>query len=264
MILGINWYREFPEGLYTFEFFKFKRSPGGMADHPPELVTSVSVADSNKLKSELLNLLEKHNQTSIFFKQNGNNALIEISWYHLYDYDFLFALEVEKLLRQENAKQVEVSYKESELQKLGNFDFHQKHYYPKSNYLKIVHAGPKYRNACLNFISATCNMSSNKVESFIKEVKLLANECGIFSFYYSEKSIESKSNLVLYLTNGRQGIDLIKMTVVDIKRFEMGFERLAELYKVEEGIIGNWENHPSGIKEIVCIDDKEYHPIFSK
>lgn len=262
MVLGINWYREFPKGLYKFEFFKFKRSPGGMADYPPELVTSVSVTDSDKLKSKLLELLEKHNQASIFFKQNSNNALIEISWYHLYDYDFLFALEVEKLLNQENAKQVELNFKDSELQKLGNYDFHQNQYYPKSKFLKIVHSGPKYKNACLNLISITCNMNTNKVESFIQEVKVLANECGIFSFYYSEKSIESKSNLVLYLTNGRQGIELKKMNVVDVKHFETEFEKLAEVYEMDEGIIGTWENHPSGIKRIVCIEDKEYHPIF--
>lgn len=264
MILGINWYREFPEGLYEYDFFKFKRSPGGMADYPPELIASVIVSDSEKLKQELLKLLEKHNQASIFFKQNDNNALIEISWYHLYDYDFLFALEVEKILNQEDAKCSEANYKDSELQKLGNYGFHQNQYYPKSKYLKIYHSGPKYRNACLNFISITCNMTTDKVKLFIHNLSELANDCGIFSFYYSEKTINEKSNLVLYLTNGRQGLRLQKMKLIDVKRFEKEFEKLADIYDVKEGIIGNYENHPSGIKEIVCIEDKEFHPIFSK
>ena len=261
MILGINWYREFPKGIYEYVYFKFRRSPGGFADFPPELYTSIKVNRPENLKTEIITLLEKHDQASIFLKQNGDNLYIEISWYHLFDYDFLFALEIEKLLIKENAEYIEISYKDSEFQKLGNHKLHESQYYPKSEFLKIVHSGPKYKNACLNIISITCNLKSKKVFDFIQEVEKLANNCGIFSFYYSEKKIKFKSNLILYLTNGRQGLKLEGMKIIDVRKFEEIFEKIAIKYSVKEGIIGDWENHPSGITEIICIEDKEYHPL---
>ena len=258
MILGVNWYRDFPDGLYDYEFFKFKRSPGGFADYPPELVTSVEATDNNILKQKLNSLLNKFDKASVFYKQNGNHSLIEISWYHLYDYDFLFALEVEKMLTEIKAKYSEVSYKESKLEKLGNYEFQQNHYYPKSDFINVVHSAPGLNNSCLKLIRIDGHIKSSDLKNFATELARLATLSNTLCCYYSESKKGEFSNFYVFLTNGRQGVNLNEMLVSDGKQIEKDVDQLTKKYNVKTGFVGDHTNWPTGKKVVLNITDKEF------
>lgn len=264
MILGINWYREFPVGLYNYKYFEFRRSPGGFADWPSELFTSILVGDNQELISAIEQLIQSHSQARIFIKQNENYFYLKVGWYHLYDYDFLLVLEIEKILRELNAlKIVDFDFKNCVLIKLGNHELYNRHYYPKIEGLTSVHSEMGKHNALTNALRIDCHLSNSKVEGFLSEVKLIANECKVYTIYYSKFEMPDITNLYVFLTNGRQGLGLKEMIVTDGKLLEEKLKAIFNIFDVENNQYGDSWKSPTREISIIDVQNKDYHRLLN-
>jgi hypothetical protein len=261
MILGVNWYREFPKGLYKYKFFDFKNSPGGFADWPAELYTSVKIPKPEEFIHILTSTVNTYKQARLFFKQSDNHIFVKIGWYHLFDFDFEITKKIDGELNRLGARRSVTNYSEVELQKLGDHNFHINHYHPKNKGLSLVHSAPGKKNSCIVSLRLDCHLDTDKISGFISDLKNVANKAGIYSIYYMEKQKGKTTYLYVFLTNGRQGLNLSDMVVSDGKLLENELTHLYTKYEVQSGIGGDYRNGPSGDKKIVEIQDIEFHQI---
>ena len=262
MILGVNWYREFPIGLYSYKYFEFQRSVGGFADWPAELYTSVKVEDSHRLINSIEILVQNHKQARIFMKQSDNYFYFMVGWYNLYDYDFLIVLEIEKILNELNANKIsKFEFKNVVLLKLGDHDFYNNQYYPRVEGLTNVHSEMGKHNSLVNALRFDCQLNNNKVRGFLTEIKSIANQCQIFTIYYSQIEMHDTTCLYVFMTNGRQGVALNDMVISDGKLLEKKLLNLMNTFDLNSS--QNKEEWKSPSKEIIVIDvqDKDYHQL---
>lgn len=265
MILGINWYREFPLGLYDYEYFEFQRSAGGFADWPAELYTSIKVQDNQKLINAIEGLILIHKQARIFMKHSDNYFYLMVGWYHLYDYDFLLVLEIEKILKELNAEKISIfDFKNCALIKLGDHDFYTRHYYPKIEGLSSVHSGLGKHNAHINALRLDCHLSNDKVKGFLSDIKTIANECNIFSIYYSKFEMPDISNLYVFMTNGRQGVGLRDMIISDGRLLEEKLKVSMNTFDVKNKQYGDIWKSPTNEIIIIDVQDKDYHQLLNE
>jgi len=266
MILGINWFREFPIELYDYKFFNFRRSPGGHADYPAELETLIQTSTCEQLVEQIQELVNCYKQARIFLKIRNNNLKIMIGWYSLFDFDFSFANEVERLLTKNNVNfSNEEGFTNEELLKLGNHNLYNEFKYPKIENSSIVYSSPGKNNAITSSLRIDCNVVKEEYNELIYKLNKIGDECNFNSIYISQKQSKSRDreNLSIFLTNGRQGRNLNEMIVSDGVKTEQMINNLDSENLIQFGQIGDWKFSPSKIKTIVRVEDKEYHNLLN-
>lgn len=258
MILGTYWYFDFPTDLYKFEYFEFRKGYGGHADNPAELVANIVSENPEKIISELRLLIKLYDEGFLFVYQDGHKLKIGTGAHQLYDYDFLIIAEVEKILRKEQiiiAKEQKLDNpiflritKENSLKNI---------IYPTKNILQIVGSELKKHNAENLKFRLDCNLSLDDKFNFIKELKIISKEENINVLFYYHKEFENKVNLMVFFTNGRQGLNLSNKQIVNSSNFENKIELAMLKSNVKCGHINGIDLYPQNGPKIEMIIEEE-------
>lgn len=259
MILGVYWYFGFPTGLYNFDYFEFRQGYGGHMDNPAQLIAKVTTQDPDKLLELLKSLIEKYPDGNLFIYQDSNNLQIGTGGHQLYDYDFQLIKEVESIFKSENLK-INHELKFENAQLIGFFNENKKGQitYPKKVFLQVVGSSLRKNNAETLALRMDCNLSLENKRSFISELSELSKSANINVFYYFDHDFLDRTNLMLFFTNGRQGLDFQEKQYSDIASFENTIEKLLNEYDVQLGHENGYGLYPENGPKIENIVDKEF------
>ena len=258
MVLGVYWYFDFPNELYSYEFFTYRKGLGGHADAPAELETIVETDDADGIVEALRALVKEHIDAFVFIYKSGNYLQIGTGGYNMHDYEFEIALKIEEILKNKKAKKVvHDSLKDAELIRL--FNEKSKKVWPSKKHFGLVSSSLMKYNAETSSIRFDCNVSEEEKDNFLNEMLTVTEAANINVVFYKEKKCGERYNLMLFFTNGRQGIGLKPKQKVAIVAFENGMEKLIQKHAVEIGLIGGFdENYPKGDYLILKIVDEEF------
>lgn len=211
MTIGTYWYSEFPSEFYNLEYFQFKGGGFGYAEIEAELFTTIEVNHPDRIISRLKDLIKIFNEGSLYIYEGENQIIIGIKSYTLFDYDFLFIAEIEKVLKEESIKKANI---ENDNYKYHNFFYlfdetYQKNKFQwKSRFLQLERTNLKNHNGFNIKIRLNCHLQSDKKVCYINDLKTICKQHRIEALYYFEKSINDTSNLMIFFGNGRQGLNL--------------------------------------------------------
>jgi len=258
MVLGVYWYYEFPEGLHTYEYFTFRKGLGGHADAPAELEADVSVDDPVNVINEIRVLVDKHPDAFIYIYTFENLLRIGTGGYAMHDFEFELIHQVETILKKYHAQStVFHSVTLAEMIKLYTIK-EIKNQYPTKKYFMLASSSPHKHNAETSNIRFDCNVDIHTKDAFLSEVTSSVTSADINVIFYSEKEFEDRCNLMLFFTNGRQGVGLKPKQRIDIEIFESVMEELIQKYAVQVGHVGGWDYYPIGKRVVLKIVDEEF------
>lgn len=258
MILGVYWYYDFPDGLHTYEYFKFSKGYGGHADNPAELVADVEVANPTLVIEELRTLVDLHPDAFMFIYTFENVLRIGTGGYAMHDFEFELIHKVEDILKRHTAQTTIFHLVNvAELIKFSNIEPIKK-MYPTKKYFTLAASSPHKYNSEYLSIRFDCNVDHKTKDVFLKEVALRITPAEIDVVFYSEKEFEGRYNLMLFFTNGRQGVGLKLKQRVDVEMFEDTMDELIQKYDVQIGHVGGWDYYPIGEKIVLKIVDAEF------
>lgn len=256
MILGVYWYYQFPEHLYHFSFFHFFKGIGGHANNPAELEAKVSVDDADRFLEKLEHLKSEFKNTYLFCKINGNQLMITMGDYCLFDYHFEFILEIEKLLILENAVSLGSKFPfEVQLTKKFNPEA-EKFQTLEHRFIQLTGSDFKKDNAENFSMRIDCNLPLEDKISFISDLIQICNEEYLAVFYYNDFDFKNHCNLMLIFTNGRQKKGQIQS--VDINSFGNKVRHLTQKYPLHFGHLESPKYYPLQGPHIELMVDEEY------
>lgn len=258
--LGVYWFFEAPKNLYQFDYFTFHKGRGGFAYNPTDLAVSFEsqyVDDILKQINELSTHFPYH--SGLFIYYDHNRVMIEISSYHFFDYDFLFALKIEEILSSKNIRLIKQFERNNKsVQKYNAHFLYLKTY---SDKIEVVGSPIRKYGAETLSLRIDCNIKTKQKERFIDTLKYIIKEHNIDIFYYYEKAISERTNLILFLTNGRQGYQLAQPQFIDIKSLAAEIEHLFVRFDLVSGLLGGMDYYPVSSKNKIpniqlMIDDE--------
>lgn len=259
MILGTYWYFAFPTDLYKFDFFEFKKGYGGHVDNPAELVASFETAHPGKIIDDLKELIDRYPEGTLFICQENNKLRIGTAGHQLFDYDFLIITEVEKLLKNHKAYLIkDEGFSNPAITRICNKTDQDKIIYPKKGFLQVVGSDLKKHNAENVKLRLDCHLELADKDKFVNELKAVATEEQIDVFFYYDQDFNDKTNLMLFFTNGRQGLHLAKKKFIDTARMEEKIEKIALANKVEFGHISGAGLYPQNGPKIEMMIEQEF------
>ncbi|MEN7548839.1 hypothetical protein AAG747_13035 [Rapidithrix thailandica] len=254
MVLGVYWYFEFPSGLYEFEYFQYRKGLGGHADNPAELVAYIICENPGHLIKNLERLTQQYKESYLFIRMEGNRLQIGTGSHHLFDYDFEFMVKVETLLKKEAVVLVDKHVFEAP-RLIRLFSPKEKMAWPTKDFLRIVGSSIRKNNAETLALRMDCHIGEGVKNAFLEELGLIADAENIRVLYYLEKKYHDRINLMLFFSNGRQGLGLQPKQVIQLPRLEMKIEALKEQYGIEFGHTGNY---PDSTPQIIKMVDQEF------
>ncbi|WP_299255005.1 hypothetical protein [uncultured Cytophaga sp.] len=258
MVLGVYWYYGFPTDLYTFEFLSYRKGLGGHADAPAELLVNVESDNVDSIVESLRALVAKYDAAFVFIYKLGNSLQIGTGSYNMHDYEFEVARKIEAILKDAQAIKVEQHYlNDAELIRL----FHEKDnaaWTLKKHFDRVSSSMKKYNaeTACLRF---DCNIAASDKEGFLNGLLAVTEAANIHAVFYKEKKCGDRYNLMVFFTNGRQGVGLKPKQKVHLEFLEKGMDTLIEKHAVVIGFIAGFdENYPKGDYIVLKIVDSEF------
>lgn len=258
MVLGVYWYFDFPHELYSYDFFTYRKGLGGHADAPAQLETIIETDDPDGITEALRQLVNKHSDAFIYIYKSGKYLQIGTGGYNMHDYEFEIALKAEDILKDKKAKKSTHNLpKDAEL--IRFFNEKSKVVWPGRRYFSMVGSSLMKHNAETSCIRFDCNIEGNKKDNFLNEILTVTDVANIHVVFYKEKKCGDRYNLMLFFTNGRQGIGLKPKQKVDMPAFEDSIDLLIQKYSVQTGFIGGSdENYPTGNPIVLKIVDAEF------
>jgi len=260
MYLGVYWYYGFPTGLYDFDYFSFSRGLGGHADNPAELTATLRAPATDALLRQLATLVNRHPEGWLFVRRYGLDTLrISTGGHQLTDYDFMFAQAVEALLGEAGAELVAAPGLAEPTQTLRlAVESTRSLAYPRQQLLQLVSTGPGRYNAETLALRLDCHLSRPAKEDFIGALAAVAREGGLQAFYYFEKVVAGTVNLMLFFTNGRQGIGLQAKRYTEVAPFESAVAAVLQQYQAREGHRGGLASYPREGPTIELMVDQDF------
>jgi hypothetical protein len=259
MILGTFWYFDFPIGLYEYDYFKFHKGLGGHLYNPAELIALVTTEHPDQLISDLEKIVATYPESVLIISQEGNKLELSIGGFQLYDYDFLLAKEVEKILKKHNVTSHEkLDFTNPERKRLSKETEDDDNSVPQKKFIQFVGSELKKSNAENAALRIDCNLELHKKNDFIAALKTIAIEEQFDVFFYLFNDCQDKTNLMLFFSNGRQGLNLTAKKRNNIVRFEAKIEQIMEQFKADFGHVGGYDCYPKGEPVIELIVDEEY------
>ncbi len=259
MILGTYWYFGFPTDLYKFDFFEFRKGYGGYSDNPAELVATFETDNQLEIIEDLKKLIENYSDGFLFVYTELNKLKIGTGGQQLFDYDFLIIKEVEKILNRHKVHLIKnYTFNNPIINRIYVEKSQNKLIYPKKGFLQIVGSELKEKNAENCKLRLDCNLDLINKDKFIQQLKDCANEEKIDVFFYFDKDFNSKTNLMLFFTNGRQGLNLTAKKYINILTFENKIENIAKTHNVNFGHINGFEFYPQNRPKIEKIIEQEF------
>lgn len=223
---GIFWYLDYPKDLYNLKYFKFHRPVGGHANDGPILKIIFITKSIQRFRYSLNALIQKYPFSRCLFRFNENEKLIifTIAEYCLYDYDFLFAIEVEKLIEQnaieflEQENQSNLEFKRLEGEGIRSLS----RYYFKSNFIRyntLGHSGA-FGSSMLAIVIDMINLDSKRTPMVLEHLKIICIECELNYLWVNKTHFKNKDFITVFATNGRQGLNFTPYKIGDLKLFE--------------------------------------------
>jgi hypothetical protein len=172
---------------------------------------------------------------------------------------FLLIQEVEMLLKNHRAWLTnDQIFSKATFTKLYNTNSTNKTIYQKKDFLKVVGSELKKYNAENSKLRLDCNLQLARKDDFIKELKKIAIEEKLDILYYYDKDFEDKTNLMLFFTNGRQGLNLTKKKYVDTLSFENKVEQTILTHNANYGHISGFDLYPQCGPKIEMIIEEQF------
>ena len=258
MVLGIYWYFGFPEGLYTFDFFKWKPGYGGHVGNPAELECLVAAPEPERLIQALRLLIDKFQDGFILVHRQENNLNIKTGAFNLHDYDFLLMQKVEEILKQEKVKAIPAMDRtNAEIIRIFN-EKKDPPRYPRKNVLQMVSSGQHRSSAESAMLRMDCYVPAYQKAGFIAALAKAAAEENVNVLFYKEAAYNAGVNLMIFFSNGRQGMGLEKKQEIDA----IALEEKAEAAVIHAGGSqkhqGGWDYYPQGEPVLVKMVDGEF------
>ncbi|WP_375578525.1 hypothetical protein ABWH96_16060 [Marivirga tractuosa] len=258
MVLGVYWYFGFPEGLYSYDYFKWKPGYGGHANNPAQLETTVSCPKPEALISSLKSLIHEINQGFIYIYQNVKQLKIGTGSFNLHDFDFELMKKVELILKQHQVQLIN----DFSTKVIQPIKLHIKKDYspafPNLKLLKQVSSQMKKYNAETSLLRLDINIPLKEKNTFLNKLKKISDEENINVLFYLEKDVEESVNLMLFFGNGRQGHNFKEKQNVDAENLESKIIALSHQFGIDYQFKGSWDYYPKGDYNIVKIVDKEF------
>lgn len=129
---------------------------------------------------------------------------------------------------------------------------------PRKNILKLVSSEFKKHNAQNALLRLDCNLKLKEKNAFLQSLKVISAEENINVLFYLEKDFGNETNLMIFFTNGRQGLNLSKKQFVDVISFENKLEEAIIENDVNIGHVGGFENYPRSETKIEMMVDQEF------
>jgi hypothetical protein len=258
MILGVYWYFDFPKSLYDYKFFMFHKGSGGHGNSPAELIANVTLENVEGLLEELRILVEIHSGSSLYIHKTNKHLKLGIPEYQFFDFEFEFAQKIEELFIKYNVKSDDYLHStEKEVIRLFNRPLNIDES-TRKNLLQIVGSPLKYEGAETTSVRLDCNIQIEKKDNFLNSLIVICNEHELSVLHFLEKTVDDRINLMIFFSNGRQGINFSPKQNVDIGALENRIEKAISNYGVQLGHIEGFENYPSGNSYTIMIKDQEY------
>lgn len=246
MILGNYWYYHFPKGLYPYHFFEFVKGLGGHADGPAEIRTCVKVTDPDQLLVSLQELVHAHRDASVMVFHLGPFIAIEVSDYHLFDFEFELCAKIEMMLQDHGATPcTREDLRGGKLIRMKHPDYIRVEFVPKKLF-QVVSTDKAPFNAESISLRLDCLIFISAIEPFLEGLLAYAEHWNINTIYYISKEIGPRTNLMLFFSNGRQGVRLQPKQHVDIARIEKELQSLMDQHKVQHKHLSGQGIYPSG------------------
>ncbi len=206
MLLGVYWYRYFPEGLYRFDFFTFRAGLGGHADGPAELTATVQAPDPPALLAEVRAVASRHPEVRLSGEARGPFLRLTVGGYTLSDYAFFVAGELEKVFRRQHAALATEPLPagaQSSCLTTPEEDATQ----PVSGGLLQAVSSPagRYRADTLS-LRLDCHLPLAHKSAFLADLNQRCQAASLDVLYYLDYEVPPQVNLMLFFSNGRQGV----------------------------------------------------------
>lgn len=260
MILGVYWAFKFPEKIYSFDFFKYRGTKGGHAHAPSELFMNCKAENPDILIDKLNRVIIDNPFGRLFIYKKENCLSIKTGSYFLFDYDFLLTKKIEEILKGEQITDVnETDTKGGELIRIiGDKRFHESESYPKKGFFQTVGSEITNFNSELSAIRFDCNILNSELRDFLTDLKTILTEENITLAFYIDKIADKRINLMMFFTNGRQGLGLKPLITTDACSLENKIENLKSKYSLEFGFIKGY--YPDSKRKEIMIIDEEFLP----
>ncbi|MBF9219815.1 hypothetical protein [Hymenobacter ruricola] len=206
MLLGVYWYYGFPEGLYHFDFFIFRPGLGGHADGPAELTVTVHAPNPAALLDQVRAVAARYPEGHLFAETHGLLLRLTVGDYALSDYAFHVASELEQMLRQQQATATSEPLPAGAqfLRLAAPQDPTPPFHY--GGILQAVGSAPRKYRAETSSLRLDCHLPAARKAAFIEALDQLCQEAGLDVLYYFDHEIGQQVNLMVFFSNGRQGV----------------------------------------------------------
>ncbi|RPD45231.1 hypothetical protein DNI29_17720 [Hymenobacter sediminis] len=206
MLLGVYWYYGFPEDLYRFDFFRFCPGFGGHADGPAELTVTVQAPDPAALLAQVRAVAARYPDGYLFAYAHTTQLRLTLGDYALTDYTFHVAQELEQVLHQQQATPTaEPLPTDTPLLRLAE----PQDPTPPYRYnpvLQAVAAGPQKHRAEVALLRLDCHLPLVRQPDFLTTLAALCEQFNLDVLYYYDYIITPQVNLMVFFSNGRQGV----------------------------------------------------------
>lgn len=257
MVLGVYWYFHFPEGLYSFRYFTFSAGLGGHADGPAELTARVTVLEPARFAQALTALLARHPDVYFFAYQRGHDFQLVTGDYHLFDYYFELVAELDALLQQENAQpnpaatftEADCFIRQRPTTEAGP---------PLRGLLQLGGSRQGKHHAETSALRLDCHLKTARLPPFITALRELTQAANLRVFYYFFHQVKDDTNLMLFFTNGRQGVGGQPRQEVDIQLFEQQVAEVLQAHGGKPEHRGGYHQYPEKGPVVELVIDQDY------
>jgi len=258
MTLGVYWYFDFPSSVYNYNFFEFKKGSGGHGNSPAELTTQVTIESADSFISDLEEIILKHEGSYVFIRKHEKTIEIGIPEYQFFDFEFELGLRIELLLK--NYQATKSNLDESKEKEIIRFQNKIENNFKglSTNILQIVGSPLRYEGAETASIRFDCNIRKDELKSVCDTLCIISDKYGIDVLYYLENEVDDRLNLMFFLTNGRQGIELKQKEYINLSALETSITEMITEMRIEKGHIEGYDNYPKGEPITLKIIDREY------
>ncbi|WP_345049613.1 hypothetical protein [Hymenobacter glaciei] len=207
MLLGVYWYYGFPTGLYHFDFFTFRPGLGGHADGPAELTATVYAPAPIALLDQVRALAARYPEVHLVGDAQGQYLRLTLGGYSLSDYAFYVARELEKVLRGQQATLTAGAMPAgAEFLRLAAPQDMTPPYH-SGGILQAVSSSPGHCQAETRYLRLDCHLPLARKSGFVEALDKVCQEIALDVLYYFDLEIGQQVNLMLFFSNGRQGVD---------------------------------------------------------
>jgi hypothetical protein len=234
-MLGQYWDSDIPSQLYNFKYLRFKRAIGGHANDGPELAFSAKMDDPVDFMRLLNALIEAYPYAPNCGIRRRENVLeIGIYEYQYFDYDFLFAMEIEKLLEwfafelvsapPHDGPSEYTRFQGNKRREIDSERFQNSRFQYQSHFSNFHQSA--YMTLCANMV----NRKPAQTQQLLEEMEKLARACAFQILWAYKTSFQGVDFLQIQATNGRLGIAFAPMHCNDLGRFSRGIDEIFSRY----------------------------------